>query len=96
MDYVIEDADYCDKHEINFMGTECHQCEQDAVIAQSTDNCASNTDNNLSPCPLLFNVFGPFQSIYCNKCMLITSNLATLEKCNRRLQNNLKSRYKKS
>jgi hypothetical protein len=37
MDYVIEDAEYCDKHQINFMGTECHECEQDAIKAQTTD-----------------------------------------------------------
>jgi hypothetical protein len=46
MDYVIEDADYCEKHQINFMGTECHQCEQDAVKAQSTDEWLDDYNNH--------------------------------------------------
>jgi len=46
MDYVIEDADYCEKHQINFMGTECNQCEQDAVKAQSTDEWLDDYNNH--------------------------------------------------
>ena len=40
MDYLIEDAEYCDKHEINFMGKECYDCEQEEAqaIAEGTDN----------------------------------------------------------
>jgi hypothetical protein len=38
MDYVIEDAGYCEKHHINFMTDECPDCEQ---LRKSTE-----ADNN--------------------------------------------------